>query len=132
MASAEKLWILGGQAKSLDGYIPAKPNATQFDLHQNTAHITVEAQSPCFARLPLSYYPDIKIYINGIRCPKVYESADHFMIVQLDKGVSKIDIIPCRSIVEKVSLSISGICLFGVAGILFWERKARKRSSNIN
>jgi hypothetical protein len=132
MASAEKLWILGGQAKSLDGYIPAKPNATQFDLHQNTAHITVEAQSPCFARLPLSYYPDIKIYINGVRCPKVYESADHFMIVQLDKGVSRIDIIPCRSIVEKVSLAISGICLFAVAGILFWERKARKRSSNIN
>lgn len=127
LATASKLWARGIKELIVEGFEMSRPIVSQFDLHQNTAQITIETRSPCFARIPLSYYPDIKIYINGVRCPKMYESADHFMIVQLDKGVSKIDVIPTRSTIEIVSLYLSGICLVAVSVVLYRERKSRKR-----
>lgn len=129
LATASRLWTRGAAQATIQGFESAKPIVSQFNLRQNTAQIIVETKSDCFARIPLSYYPDIKIYINGVKCPKVYESADHFMIVQLDKGVSKIDVIPCRSKIEIASLFLSGICLAAVSVVLYRERKSRKTKS---
>jgi hypothetical protein len=129
MAIAENLWIRRDQRIVIENFVPARPIVSQFDLHQNTAQITVETKSDCFARIPLSYYPDIKIYINGNRSREIYESADHFMIVRLAKGVSKIDVVPCRSKIEIASLLLSGLCLIAVNVALYRERKIRKTKS---
>jgi hypothetical protein len=125
-ATVRCLYIKGLNDIDLDGFVAGKIRVSEFGLYRNSARITVETQSPCFARIPLSYYPDIKIYINGVRCKEIYESADHFMIVRLAKGVSKIDIVPCRSNVEIASLWLSGLCLIAVNVALYRERKTRK------
>jgi hypothetical protein len=127
-ATAQCFWIRNGSATNIREFIPSKPIVSQFELRTNTAQIIVETKSDCFARIPLSYYPDIKIYVNGVRCKEVYESADHFMIVRLDKGISKIDVVPTRSGIEKGSNLLSIICLTVIAGGLFNQRRKSKKN----
>jgi hypothetical protein len=126
LSAARILWVRNAMAENISSFIPSRPLVYQFNLGINQAEMVVETKSECFARIPLSYYPDIKIYINGERTREIYESADHFIVVRLEPGLNIIKIVPTRSYVEIAALLLSGLCLIAVNVALYRERKTRK------
>jgi uncharacterized membrane protein len=122
LSIARNLWVRNSPAQDIEYFAPGRPIVRQYGLGINQAEMVVETGSECFARIPFSYYPDIKIYVNGERSVDIYESADHFIVVKLTEGLNIINIVPSRSWVEIGATLLSIIC--GVAALVgFWRGK---------
>lgn len=116
LSIARNLWVRNSPAQDIEYFAPGRPIVRQYSLGINQAEMVVETGSECYARVPFSYYPDIKIFINGQRSREIYESADHFIVVKLTEGLNIINIVPSRSWVEIISSLLSIICAIMVAG----------------
>lgn len=122
LSIARNLWVRNSKAQTIRYFMPSRPAVRQYNLGINQAEMVVETGSECFARIPFSYYPDIKIYVNGERITDVYESADHFIVVRLTEGLNIINIVPSRSWVEILSTLMSIVGAIVVV-TRFWRSK---------
>lgn len=115
LSVAHILWTRNAPPEDIEYFVSARPIVRQYDLGINQAEMVVDTRSECFARIPFSYYPDIKVFVNGERSGDVYESADHFIIVKLAEGMNIINIVPTRSWVEIMATLLSLVSGIAVA-----------------
>lgn len=67
--------------------LPFKADLKVYDyyLKHNEIQIEYELTNPSFLRLPISYYPYLKIYLDNNEIP-FYETKDHFIYLKSEKG----------------------------------------------
>lgn len=106
--TATCLWARGiTEVKKLNDEKPLI-KVLNYKVNHLIVEMELEVSSDCFVRLPWSYYPIIKVKTND-KSLELIESAEHLIIIKLNKGTHKIKIVPTLSKLRIITGIISFI-----------------------
>jgi len=81
------------------------------ELSANSLRFSVSAPSDCFLQISHSYYPYLRVLIDGRPCEEILRSALDFVVVPFPGGTHTVAIEAVLSPLRQASLAASGLCL---------------------
>ena len=93
-----------------------------FSLKHNEVEIFYEQKNQGFLRIPISYYPYLKIYLDNHEIP-FYETKDHFIYIKSDSGTHTIKLIFSLTSLRKFTLILSMLTFIIFLILAIWIKK---------
>jgi hypothetical protein len=113
----------GRRAENLPG-LPAVRVLNTRTRNQDV-DLEVSVSADCFFRLAVSYYPELRILLDG-RPVAFFETSDHFVYFRCPAGDHRVRAVAALTPVRQVTGAISGISLVLAALFLVMDRRRRK------
>jgi len=111
----------GHKPESLPEYPTLQVTNTR--VRNQDVEMEFNASADCFFRLAVSYYPELRILLDGRQVP-FSETSDHFVYFRCPAGTHRVRAVGAMTPVRRVTAAISGISLV-LAG-LFLARDRRR------
>ena len=104
--------------------------ATRLRQEQERVDLQIAVNQDCYARLAYSYYPELEVLIDGAPS-RVWETADHFLLVRLVAGRHSIQIAPRTTSLRTITGAVSGSAWLIAVAALLLAAVLRRRNRNL-
>jgi hypothetical protein len=125
--AASRLSFIPARAGRLAESLPGLPAVRVLNTRTRNQDVDVEVDvsADCFFRLAVSYYPELRILLDGRPVPFL-ETSDHFVYFRCPAGTHRVRAAAAMTPVRRVTAAISGISLVLAALFLALDRRRRK------
>jgi hypothetical protein len=113
-----------GLSDSLPGSLP-EVTVSRSSLEQQRVELDLEASHECYVRLPFSYFPTLRLLIDG-RNAKVLCGADRFMFAKVPAGRHRLALVPTLSQVRRLSVALNLAAILGMVSLVCLSRRRRQ------
>jgi len=119
--TCKRIFVRNHEAVKLGGENPLV-ELVEHTVHNQKVDLQIRVSEPCFIRLAYSYYPYLKVTVDG-REVRALETAGHFIALPMEAGEHRIVIIPHLSSLRR-GLVLMSLCLLflGVLWIYMGHR----------
>ncbi len=109
--------------------LPGQPvlRVSETDVRHQSARLKVAADRDCFLRLALSYYPWLRVTLDG-EPVSFRETKDHFIWLRLPAGTHSVEVTAPLTPLRRVTLFVSGLSALACLGTVLVRRRRPDRN----